>query len=60
MENNLTNILKSTPLEPHMHTDGWYTTCVRCHEEITPEHDICPHCNQVQDWSWFRGSKNEE
>ena len=27
---NLTNISKSTPIEPEINADGWYAQCIRC------------------------------
>ena len=51
---DLTNISKSTPTEPYIECDGgYYALCHRCWTEIEPKDDICPNCNQVQDWSWF-------
>ena len=54
---NLANISKSTPIEPEINPDGWYAQCVRCWHEITPTDNICPKCNQAQDWSWFGKNK---
>ena len=54
---DLSNISKSTPIEPEINPDGWYAQCVRCWHEITPTDNICPKCNQAQDWSWFGKTK---
>lgn len=58
---NLANISKSTPIEPEINADGWYAQCHRCWHEITPKDNICPKCNQAQDWSWFgKSNKSKE
>ena len=59
---NLENISKSTPIEPYIECDGgYYAMCHRCWHEITPTDNICPKCNQAQDWSWFgKSNKNME
>ena len=58
---NLENISKSTPIEPGIELDGGYAYCSRCYCEIEPSHNICPKCNQVQDWSWFgKSNKSKE
>ena len=54
---DLSNISKSTPIEPEINADGWYEQCVRCWHEITPTDKICPKCKQAQDWSWFGKTK---
>ncbi len=52
---DLTKILKLTPIEPVIECDGgYYAQCNRCYAEIKPTDCVCPKCNQVQDWSWFR------
>ena len=50
---DLSNISKSTPIEPEIELDGGYAYCVRCTNEIYPHNKICPYCHQLQDWSWF-------
>ena len=58
---NLENISKTKPIEPYINADGWYAQCHRCWHEIEPKDNICPKCNQAQDWSWFgKLNKNEE
>ena len=57
---NITNISKSTPLEPYINADGWYAQCRRCWNEIEPKDTICPKCNQNQDWSWFGRNKKKK
>ena len=54
---NLTNISKSTPIEPEINADGWYAQCIRCWHEIAPTDKICTKCKQAQDWSWFGKTK---
>lgn len=56
---DLTNISKSTPIMPYIECDGWYAQCHRCWTEIYPTDNICPNCNQSQDWSWFTKNKEE-
>ena len=56
---DFTNILKTTPVEPYINEDGYYPQCCRCWNELKPNQEICPRCEQIQDWSWFGGSKNE-
>lgn len=57
---DLTNIPKSTPIEPYIECDGWYCVCQRCWHEIESSDNICPKCGQTQDWSWFgRYTKNK-
>ena len=50
---DFTNISKETPIHPYIECDGWFAVCHRCWTEIEPTDDMCPKCNQVQDWSWF-------
>lgn len=50
---DLTNISKSTPIEPDIEVDGGYAYCVRCGSEVKPDNEICQGCRQEQDWSWF-------
>lgn len=54
---DLTNISKSTPIEPEIELDGGYAYCVCCFTEIYPKDNICPKCSQSQDWSWFWRNK---
>lgn len=58
---DLANIPLDQPIEPYIECDGWYAVCHRCYTEIDPRNDICPKCNQAQDWSWLhdRKCKNE-
>ena len=51
---DLSNTSKLTPIEPEINADGWYAQCKRCYHEITPKDNICPKCNQTQDWSWLK------
>ena len=50
---DLSNISKSTPIDPEINADGCYAQCVRCWNEVEPKDNICPKCRQAQDWSWF-------
>lgn len=56
---DLTGISKTTPISPEVECDGWYAYCVRCTTEIEPTDNVCPHCNQAQDWSWFNKTKTK-
>lgn len=53
---DLTNVDKSQPIEPYIECDGWYARCHRCWTEINPDNEVCPNCQQAQDWSWFKKS----
>lgn len=44
---------KDQPLIPYIELDGGFARCSNCFEEVFPSDDICPHCGQKQDWSWF-------
>ena len=59
---DLSNISKSTPIEPYIECDGgYYAQCKRCWNEIDPHNNICPYCHQIQDWSWFgKYTKNKQ
>lgn len=62
---DFTNISLNQPIRPEIECDGWYAYCVWCKTEIEPHDNICPECNQLQDWSWFgeikvERSKNNE
>lgn len=57
---DLTNIPLTQPISPEVELDGGYCYCVRCITEITPKNNICPRCNQLQDWSWFGGENKNE
>jgi len=50
---DLTHTPKSSPIEPYVNEDGWYTQCSRCWTEIQPSDCHCPSCGQKQDWTWF-------
>lgn len=56
---DFTNIPLTKPIQPYIECDGWYACCCRCWTEIEPKDDICPKCQQVQDWSWLRRKKEE-
>lgn len=58
---DLSNIPLTQPIEPYIECDGgYYARCNRCWHEIDPHNNICPYCNQVQDWSWFgKGTINK-
>lgn len=45
---------KDQPLIPYLEIDGGYARCTNCWNEVTPKDNICPKCNQIQDWSWFK------
>ena len=49
-----TNISSNTPLEPYIELDGGYARCSSCWNEIAPNDSVCPHCKQIQDWSWLK------
>ena len=49
-----TNISINTPVEPYIELDGGYARCSVCWNEITPNDSVCPHCKQIQDWSWLK------
>lgn len=57
---DFTNIPKSQPIEPYINEDGYYPQCNRCWTEIEPYENICPNCQQAQDWSWFHKSEKGE
>ena len=57
---DFTNISKETPIHPYIECDGWFAVCHRCWAEIEPTDEICPKCNQIQDWSWFWKNKKED
>ena len=44
---------KNKPLIPYIELDGGYARCSNCFKEVKIDENICPYCNQVQDWSWF-------
>lgn len=44
---------KDQPLVPYIELDGGFARCSNCWNEVEPINNICPHCNQIQDWSWF-------
>lgn len=51
---------KDQPLVPYIELDGGYARCSNCFDEIQSTDNICPHCSQVQDWSWFgKGTINK-
>lgn len=57
---DLTNIDKSTPIEPYIDCDGGYfARCHRCWHEIDPHNNICPYCHQMQDWTWLNKNNNK-
>lgn len=56
---DFTNIPSTKPIEPYINADGYYAQCHRCWTEIEPKDNICPKCQQAQDWSWFKSKKEE-
>ena len=50
---DLTNISTTTPIMPYINEDGYYPQCMRCWTELEAEQELCPKCNQAQDWSWL-------
>ena len=51
---------KDQPLVPYIELDGGYARCSNCFDKIQPTDNICPHCSQAQDWTWFgKGTINK-
>lgn len=48
---------KNQPLVPYINEDDWWCQCTCCWNEVIPNDDTCPECNQKLDWSWFRKTK---
>lgn len=38
---------------PYIELNGRYAKCSNCFKEVFPSDNICKHCGQKQDWSWF-------
>lgn len=51
--------LKDKPIKPFIELDGGYACCANCWCEVTIENEKCPHCGQLQDWSWYGKYKDD-